>query len=249
MGYTKAIPPFRGRSRGRVGGCAPTTEMTCGFLIRLVFCQKKKLCGLLVLNQSKRRVHPLLKKSPGSAPAIYITVTSSTINFAPIQVYKTTRVIGWHRPNAKNGCWIKVLLSELKLTRLQPCSLEQSSKDHIISIKSSQANLNVNKRILIQQLFLHWFQGLPQAQRKLSIIDCNTNNRHSSVSGVTINISYNLDPTLRTLVTQYPVRKIIDFYGLIRFYCLKNSSEIMDMNELIHSNNSIFLPVELTFVC
>ena len=51
-------------------------------------------------------------------PAIYMTVTTSTINFAPIQVYKTTRVIGWHRPNAKNGCWIKVLLSELKLTRL-----------------------------------------------------------------------------------------------------------------------------------
>ena len=41
--------------------------MTCGFLIQLVFCQKK-LCGLLVLKQSKRRVHPLPKKNPGSAP-------------------------------------------------------------------------------------------------------------------------------------------------------------------------------------
>ena len=37
--------------------------MTCGFLIRLVFCKKKKICGLLVLKKSKRRVHPLLKKS------------------------------------------------------------------------------------------------------------------------------------------------------------------------------------------
>ena len=40
----------------------PPSEMTCGFLIQLVFCKKKKLCGLLVLKKSKRRVHPLLNK-------------------------------------------------------------------------------------------------------------------------------------------------------------------------------------------
>jgi len=49
------------------GGCRgappPSPEMTCGFLIQLVFCKKKKLCGLLVLKQSKRRVHPLLTKN------------------------------------------------------------------------------------------------------------------------------------------------------------------------------------------
>ena len=45
---------------GRIQG-EMTPEMTCGFLIQLVFC-KKKLCGLLVLKQSKRRVYPLLKK-------------------------------------------------------------------------------------------------------------------------------------------------------------------------------------------
>ena len=49
------------------GGCRgceppPLPEMTCVFLIQLVFCPKNKLCGLLVLKQSKRRVHPLLKK-------------------------------------------------------------------------------------------------------------------------------------------------------------------------------------------
>ena len=49
------------------GGCrgfAPPSppEMTCGFLIQLVFCKKKKICGLLVLKQSKRRVYLLLKK-------------------------------------------------------------------------------------------------------------------------------------------------------------------------------------------
>ena len=56
---------IRGGSRGRVQGVCtpPLPEMTCGFLIQLVFCEKKKLCGLLVLKQSKRRVHPLLKKS------------------------------------------------------------------------------------------------------------------------------------------------------------------------------------------
>ena len=36
------------------GGCRgctpPPPEMTCGFLIQLVFCKKKKLCGLLVLK-------------------------------------------------------------------------------------------------------------------------------------------------------------------------------------------------------
>ena len=48
---------------GGCRGCAlPPPEMTCGFLIQLVFCKKKKLCGLLVLKQSKRRVHPPLKK-------------------------------------------------------------------------------------------------------------------------------------------------------------------------------------------
>ena len=43
---------------GGCRGCAPPPppEMTCGFPIQLVFC-KKKLCGLMVLKKSKRRVH------------------------------------------------------------------------------------------------------------------------------------------------------------------------------------------------
>ena len=51
----------RGGSRGRVQAVRTPPEMTCGFLVQLVFC-KKKLCGLLVLKKIKRRVHPLLKK-------------------------------------------------------------------------------------------------------------------------------------------------------------------------------------------
>ena len=41
----------RGGSRGRVRGegRTPLPEMTCGFLIQLVF-YKKKLCGILVLK-------------------------------------------------------------------------------------------------------------------------------------------------------------------------------------------------------
>ena len=110
--------PFHHSGADLGGGCAPTPEMTCGFLIRLVFCKKKTLWVIGVEVQQEMSAPPPKTKNPGSAPAIYMTVTTSTINFAPIQVYKTTRVIGWHRPNAKNGCWIKVLLSELKLTRL-----------------------------------------------------------------------------------------------------------------------------------
>ena len=63
----------RGKSRGRVQGGGgggggggpppppPPPEMTCGFLIQLVFC-KKKIGFIGVEVKSKRRVHPLLKE-------------------------------------------------------------------------------------------------------------------------------------------------------------------------------------------
>ena len=55
---------YRGGSRGKVQGVRTPPfppEMTCGFLIQLVFCKKKYIyiCGLL--ERSKRGVHPLLK--------------------------------------------------------------------------------------------------------------------------------------------------------------------------------------------
>ena len=53
MSLTETAPNIpRGGSRGRVQGvCSPPLpEMTCGFLIQLVFCEKQKLCGLLVLK-------------------------------------------------------------------------------------------------------------------------------------------------------------------------------------------------------
>ena len=49
--YCNIVKRLRGGSRGRVQGVRPSPlpEMTCGFLIQLVF-RKKKLCGLLVLK-------------------------------------------------------------------------------------------------------------------------------------------------------------------------------------------------------
>ena len=43
----------RGGSRGRVQGVRSPPEITCSFLIQLVFCKKKKF-GLLVLKSRAR---------------------------------------------------------------------------------------------------------------------------------------------------------------------------------------------------
>ena len=40
----------------------PPPEITCSFLIQLVFCKKKKNWFIGVEVKSKRRVHPLLKE-------------------------------------------------------------------------------------------------------------------------------------------------------------------------------------------
>ena len=39
-----------GSGGGGAGDAHLPPEMTCGFLIQLVFCQRKQLCGLLVLK-------------------------------------------------------------------------------------------------------------------------------------------------------------------------------------------------------
>ena len=44
---------FRGGSRGRVQVVCTPPEITCSFLIQLVFCKKKKI-GLLVLKSRAR---------------------------------------------------------------------------------------------------------------------------------------------------------------------------------------------------
>ena len=64
----------RGRSRGRVQGVRaggppppPPPEMTCGFLIQLVFCEKKNMWFIGVEVQQETGA-PRPKKNPGSAP-------------------------------------------------------------------------------------------------------------------------------------------------------------------------------------
>ena len=55
----------RGGSRGRVQGVRP--EMTCGFLIQLVFCKKRTMWFIGVEVEQETSAPPP-KKNPGSAP-------------------------------------------------------------------------------------------------------------------------------------------------------------------------------------
>ena len=56
------------------GGCRgyapPPPEMTRGFLIQLVFCQKKKTLWFIGVEVEQETSAPPPKKNPGSAPAL-----------------------------------------------------------------------------------------------------------------------------------------------------------------------------------
>ena len=58
---------YEGGSRGRVQGGAHPPEITCGFLIQLVFCKKKNLWFIGVEVEQETNAPPQ-KKNPGSAP-------------------------------------------------------------------------------------------------------------------------------------------------------------------------------------
>ena len=59
----------RGGSRGRVQGVRTRPpEMTCGFLIQLVFCKKKKTMWFIGVEVAQATSAPPPKKNPGSAP-------------------------------------------------------------------------------------------------------------------------------------------------------------------------------------
>ena len=67
---TKKYTVNRGGSRGRVQGVRtppPSPEMTCGFLIQLVFCQKKTMWFIGVEVEQETSAPPP-KKNPGSTP-------------------------------------------------------------------------------------------------------------------------------------------------------------------------------------
>ena len=55
---------------GGCRGCAPPPEITCGFLIQLVFCQKKPMWFTGVEVEQKTSAPPP-KKNPASAPGMY----------------------------------------------------------------------------------------------------------------------------------------------------------------------------------
>ena len=53
---------IKGGSRGRVQGVRTPPEMTCGFLIQLVFCQKKKNIWFIGVELEQEKSATLLKK-------------------------------------------------------------------------------------------------------------------------------------------------------------------------------------------
>ena len=57
----------RGGSRGRVQGVRPPPEMTCGFLIQLVF---KKTMWFIGVEVEQETSAPPPEKNPGSAPGL-----------------------------------------------------------------------------------------------------------------------------------------------------------------------------------
>ena len=56
---------------GGCRGCTPSPEMTCGFLIQLVFCKKKKKTMWFIgVEVEQETSAPPPKKNPGSAPDV-----------------------------------------------------------------------------------------------------------------------------------------------------------------------------------
>ena len=50
--------------------CTPLPEMTCSFLIQLVFCKKKKTMWFIGVEVEQETSAPPPKKNPGSTPVI-----------------------------------------------------------------------------------------------------------------------------------------------------------------------------------
>ena len=62
---------------GGCRGCAPSPEITRGFLIQLVFCKKKKKTMWFIgVEVEQETSAPPPKKKPGSARDLYILPTT-----------------------------------------------------------------------------------------------------------------------------------------------------------------------------
>ena len=63
---------MQGRIQGEgAGGAPPPSEMTCGFLIQLVFCKKKTMWFIGVEVEQEKSAPPP-KKNSGSVPVMRI---------------------------------------------------------------------------------------------------------------------------------------------------------------------------------
>ena len=60
----------------------PPPEMTCGFLIQLVFCQKKKTMWCIGVEVEQETSAPPPKKNPGSAPELRLLFLGSRVKNA-----------------------------------------------------------------------------------------------------------------------------------------------------------------------
>ena len=63
------IQSKQGRIKGEGAGGAHPPEMTCGFLIQLVFYKKKKTMWFIGVEVEQETSTPPPEKNPGSAPA------------------------------------------------------------------------------------------------------------------------------------------------------------------------------------
>ena len=83
--FMKAAEMGQGPGADLGGGCRgcapPLPEMTCGFLIQLVFCQKKKTMWFIGVKVEQETSAPPPKINPGSAPGVRLKQKEKRIFF------------------------------------------------------------------------------------------------------------------------------------------------------------------------
>ena len=77
---------FRDGSRGRVQGVRSPPEMTCGFLIQLVFCEEKKTMWFIGVEVEQETSAPPPEKNPGSAP-VFLTLKPRAFRYSGTPPY------------------------------------------------------------------------------------------------------------------------------------------------------------------